>query len=164
MFTPRTRTNSLTSRRVFLCSEIGGISTQIYGLLSSFRTPVRSLYGAVLGGTEGSSLSCYNTHSNSSPTMPRTGTICVGAKHSTTSTRRSSAKTASRVSNPDADQSISDVLIELTEAYKVEKDAKNKAYYFILSNGLLDRFTDFCKNYHSCDPHKDCIEYLLSKC
>lgn len=103
-------------------------------------------------------------YSNFVQMTPNFHEICVGAKQSTTSTGRSSAKTASRVSNPDADQSIADVLIELTEAYKVEKDAKNKAYYFILSNGLLDRLADFCRNYHSCDPHKDCIEYLLSKC
>ena len=96
--------------------------------------------------------------------MPRNNEICVGAKQSTTSTRRNGAKSISRVSNPDADQSIADVLTELTEAFNAEMDAKNKAYLFILSNGLLDSFADFCRDYHSCDPHKDCVEYLLSKC
>lgn len=163
MSSPKTSTYRETSHRAFLCPEIGGISSQIYGLLLPYGTPVRSLYGAVFGETGGSSLSFY-TYSNGFPIMPKTGTICVGAKYSTTSTRRSSAKTASRVSNPDADQSIADVLIELTEAFNAEKDAKNKAYLFILSNGLLDRFADFCRDYHSCDPHKDCVEYLLSKC
>ena len=111
---------------------------------------------------EANGFSCTNTSNFIG--MPNSHEICVGAKQSTTSTRRNRAKSISSVSNPDADQSIADVLIELTEAYKVEKDAKNKAYYFILSNGLLDRFADFCRDYHSCDPHKDCIEYLLSKC
>lgn len=46
--------------------------------------------------------------------------------------------------------------------FEIEKNAKNKAYYFILSNGLLEAFAEFCKTYHSSDPHKDCLEFLLS--
>lgn len=64
----------------------------------------------------------------------------------------------------DTEQSLEQLLDELAEAFEVEKRAKNTAYYFILSNGLLDRFADFCRNYRSRDPHKDCVEYLLSKC
>ncbi|WP_418495511.1 hypothetical protein [Coprobacter sp.] len=47
--------------------------------------------------------------------------------------------------------------------FKTEMDCKNKAYNFILSNGLLEDFTKFCETYHSSDPHKDCMEHLLSK-
>lgn len=91
--------------------------------------------------------------------------ICEGAKQSTTSTRRSGAKSASRVSrNQGTDQSLEQLLTELAETFEAEKNAKNEAYYFILSNGLLDQFADFCRNYRSRDPHKDCVEYLLSKC
>ena len=97
--------------------------------------------------------------------MPRTKSICEDAKYSNISTRRGSARTASRVSrNQDTDKSLEQLLDELAEAFEVEKRAKNKAYYFILSNGLLDQFADFCRNYRSRDPHKDCVEYLLSKC
>ena len=49
------------------------------------------------------------------------------------------------------------------EAFNIEKNAKNKAYYFILSNGLLNQFSIFCQNYYSDNPHMDCIEYLLLK-
>jgi hypothetical protein len=49
------------------------------------------------------------------------------------------------------------------KAFNIEKDAKNEAYYFILSHGLLDQFSKFCKSYHSSDPHRDCVEYLISK-
>lgn len=45
---------------------------------------------------------------------------------------------------------------------KIEKNAKNEAYFFILSHNLLNEFAEFCKNYHSDDPHKDCLELLLS--
>ncbi len=49
------------------------------------------------------------------------------------------------------------------QKFETEKNAKNKAYLFILSNGLYDAFRDFCNNYHSSDPREDCLEILLSK-
>jgi len=47
--------------------------------------------------------------------------------------------------------------------FETEKNAKNEAYFFILSHGLYNQFVDYCKNYHSSNPHKDCVDYLLSK-
>ena len=47
--------------------------------------------------------------------------------------------------------------------FETVKNAKNKAYSFILSNGLYDAFREFRNNYHSSDPHEDCLEFLLSK-
>ena len=47
------------------------------------------------------------------------------------------------------------------EAFNIEKDAKNQAYFFILSKGLLDSFAEFCKIYHSDDPHRDCVMSLI---
>ena len=103
-------------------------------------------------------------NSNFFHTMPRSREICARANNSTPITRRGSARTASRVSGKqDTEQSLEQLLDELAEAFEVEKRAKNTAYYFILSNGLLDRFADFCRNYRSRDPHRDCVEYLLSK-
>ena len=46
--------------------------------------------------------------------------------------------------------------------FEIEKNAKNEAYFFILSHNLLNEFAEFCKNYHSDSPHKDCLEILLS--
>lgn len=46
--------------------------------------------------------------------------------------------------------------------FEIEKNAKNEAYYFILSHNLLDKFAEFCKSYRSSDPHKDCLDFLLS--
>lgn len=46
------------------------------------------------------------------------------------------------------------------EMFKLEMDAKNKAYVFILSNNLLDKFRVFCRNYKSSNPHQDAINYL----
>ena len=46
--------------------------------------------------------------------------------------------------------------------FGIEKNAKNEAYYFIISHGLLEDFLDFCEHYRSSDPHKDCLDFLLS--
>lgn len=76
--------------------------------------------------------------------MPRTGSIRVKANNSTHNFAPDSAKTVPY------------------RKFEIEKNAKNEAYYFILSNGLFKEFAEFCKNYHSSDPHKDCLELLLS--
>jgi hypothetical protein len=51
------------------------------------------------------------------------------------------------------------------EAFKIEMDAKNKAYYFIISHGLIDKFTEFCRNprLHSGNPHADCLNALCNQ-
>jgi hypothetical protein len=77
--------------------------------------------------------------------MPKTMKDYKGAKHSNAHVTPDSAKTVS------------------FKEFQIEMNAKNQAYYFILSNGLLDRFKEFCDNYHSDDPHADCVRYLLSK-
>lgn len=35
---------------------------------------------------------------------------------------------------------------ELIEKFKIEKNAKNQAYYFILENNLLNDFENYCKS------------------
>lgn len=47
--------------------------------------------------------------------------------------------------------------------FEIEKNAKNKAYYFILLRGLMNDFSRFCKNYNSDNPHRDCIQFLLER-
>lgn len=77
--------------------------------------------------------------------------------------------------NVEIEKQINDMTTEETAAlvlhcvtvlgknFEIEKNAKNEAYYFILSNGLLEAFKEFCKTYHSIDPHKDCVELLLKQ-
>lgn len=50
---------------------------------------------------------------------------------------------------------------KLTKMFEVEKDAKNQAYFFILSHGHFDEFREFCLSYRSEDSHRDCMEYIL---
>lgn len=47
-----------------------------------------------------------------------------------------------------------------TSMFETSMNAKNQAYYFILSNGLYDEFIKYCRNYNSTDYHKDCVDYL----
>jgi len=49
------------------------------------------------------------------------------------------------------------------EAFNTEKNAKNEAYYFILSHGLYKHFVEFCRSYHSSSPNRDCVNCLISK-
>lgn len=53
--------------------------------------------------------------------------------------------------------------LELSRKFQIEKDAKNRAYHFILTYGLLDLFADFCKEHKGGNPHTDCLNILLSK-
>lgn len=96
----------------------------------------------VFGETGGDSLSLFK-NSNLSE-MPKTGSNRVKVNNSIRNFAPNSAKTVSY------------------RKYEIEKNAKNEAYYFILSNGLFKEFAEFCKNYHSNDLCKDCLEYLLS--
>lgn len=49
------------------------------------------------------------------------------------------------------------------DEYLIERNEKNKAYYFIIKHGLLERFAEFCRDYKAADPFEDCIEYLSNK-
>ena len=76
--------------------------------------------------------------------MPRTNENRVKANNSTRNFAPNSAKTVSY------------------RKFEIEMNAKNRAYHFILSNGLFDDFVDFCKKNNSSDPHKDCLDFILS--
>lgn len=56
-----------------------------------------------------------------------------------------------------------DFIVELTSKYLIEKNAKNKAYFFILSNNLLDKFQKFCAEYKDIDAHEACVKFINSK-
>ena len=57
---------------------------------------------------------------------------------------------------------FSDFLNELQKQYDIEKDYKNEAYSFIMANGLLDDFREFCKNYKGVDHYKATIGMLTT--
>ena len=71
-------------------------------------------------------------------------------------------KNASRLSNTPQSTPTERNTVTYSD-YLIEKNAKNKAYFFILSHGLLDYFAAFCQTYRSADPDRDCVNFLISK-
>lgn len=43
---------------------------------------------------------------------------------------------------------------------EIEKNAKNRAYYFILSSGLYDAFYLFCRTQQPSNSHEKCLSQL----
>ena len=126
---------------VYFYAQLEAYIPQGYKAIKSHGYPWFKTMCTVFGETGGDSLSFNNSNFSE---MPKTGSFRVKANNSNRNFAPSSAKTVSY------------------RKFEIEKNEKNKAYYFILSNGLLEAFTQFCKDYHSCDPNKDCIDFLLS--
>lgn len=78
--------------------------------------------------------------------MPKTGNIGKSTNNSNVPTELST-----------------DFIVELTSKYLIEKNAKNKAYFFILSNNLLDKFQKFCAEHNDVDMHKACVKLYCNK-
>ena len=80
-------------------------------------------------------------------------------------TDTSNATLPLQVSNPYSIVCFADLATEMQKHFDVEKNAKNKAYAFILSCGLLHRFAEFCRSDYSDDWHDTCsrqIELLVT--
>ena len=43
---------------------------------------------------------------------------------------------------------------------QIEKDAKNRAYAFIIAAGLFHKFAEFCEMTRDLNPHDLCIKML----
>lgn len=97
----------------------------------------------VLGGTWGDSLFYFHTTQISS-TMPRT----MKSECSRSIVCSTSAPTGAKT-RP-----------SYRSMFEVEKNAKNKAYCFILSHNLFHEFAEFCKYYDQSDPKTDCVASL----
>ena len=49
----------------------------------------------------------------------------------------------------------------LMKRFEVEKNAKNKAYSFILESGLVEQFREYCnRGLFGSDPHNTCKEWI----
>lgn len=59
---------------------------------------------------------------------------------------------------------LEDSMETLKKEVEIEKNAKNTAYYFILSNGLFEAFEEFHKTNRSENPKQGCIKSLLKQC
>ena len=52
-------------------------------------------------------------------------------------------------------------VFELSRKLEAEKEAKNRAYCFILESGLLEQYKEFCKfKLYGNNPHKEAFNYI----
>ena len=49
------------------------------------------------------------------------------------------------------------------EAFEIEKNAKNRAYTFIIACGLLDKYNEFCRKFADIDDWHAAAVTLLEK-
>ena len=93
--------------------------------------------------------------------MPKTNEICKGAKYSNTRTRapqRNEGKLLSKINE------LQEQLTRLKQDFEFENNAKNKAYYYIISSGNFNRFAEFCKKHPATlDYHGESVAELYLK-
>ena len=99
--------------------------------------------------------------------MPKNNENYSSTNNSNANVTPNGAKTVSvatvqlQCNNPYSIACFEDFMSEAARHFDVECNAKNQAYSFILSRGLLNDFSDFCKmGSHSNNPHADCIAQL----
>lgn len=56
---------------------------------------------------------------------------------------------------------LTEQLNQYTHRYRIERNAKNQAYAYIISEGKLCGFADFCRKYPEADWHAACLTGLL---
>ena len=59
-------------------------------------------------------------------------------------------------------EQIEEVLETLFRDYEKEKQCKNEAYYFIISNNLIDKFRLFLETHTKKNNHEDIIDHLYN--
>lgn len=126
-------------------------------------------YGNVLGRTGDSAALFPCIYYNFSYAMTKNVKNCGTANHSTrTSTSAHDTSIATiqlPVSNPYSIPCFEDFIDEARRHFEVEMNAKNKAYAFILSRGLLSEFTEFSRAYSGdCQSIESRLEIILKNC
>lgn len=98
-------------------------------------------------------------------TTKNCGTVNHSIHTSTSAHDTSIATVQLPVSNPYSIACFEDFIDEVRRRFEVEKNAKNIAYAFILSQGLLSEFTEF-SHAHSgqCQSLESKLEMILKNC
>lgn len=94
-------------------------------------SPLRSVCDGSCGKDERRTAFLDNTNSNFVTTMPQEDKNLKGVDHNTITSRTPTKRVHTKK--------------KLLEYLSVEENAKNKAYYYIISSGNLEQFTNFCK-------------------
>ena len=94
-------------------------------------SPLRSVCNGSCGKDERRTAFLDNTNSNFVTTMPQEDKNLKGVDNNTITSRTPTKRVHTKK--------------KLLEYLSVEENAKNKAYYYIISSGNLEQFTNFCK-------------------
>lgn len=94
-------------------------------------SPLRSVCDGSCGKDERRTAFLDNTNSNFVTTMPQEDKNLKGLDHNTITSRTPTKRVHTKK--------------KLLEYLSIEENAKNKAYYYIISSGNLEQFTNFCK-------------------
>ena len=65
--------------------------------------------------------------------------------------------TVTSISTPTSAKTVS------YEKFEIEKNAKNKAYYFIMSQGLIREFANFIRTCECSDSHAAIVDQLTQE-
>lgn len=98
-------------------------------------------------------------------TMKNCGTVNHSTRTSTSAHDTSIAIIQLPVSNPYSIPCFEDFIDEARKRFEAEKNAKNKAYAFILSRGLLSEFTEYSRAYsRENQSFESRLEMILKNC
>lgn len=129
---------------VFFYAQILATNNKLGYQIPAYYTTAK--YVMVLGGTGGDSLSYIYILTNFLTQMPR------------------AKKIESNVNNSSFTSTLTERNTVSIEAFNIEKNAKNRAYAFILHHELLNAFSEFCKATANVqDPHELCLTLLNEK-
>ncbi len=120
--------------------------------------PLRLVCNGSLVGDERRAAFFTFYDSNFVDTMTKENEICKGVKRSNTRTRtprRNEGKLLSEI------KELQKQLDQMTQKFEIEKNAKNRAYYFVISSGNFKRFAEYCKKHPATlDYHGACVAQL----
>jgi hypothetical protein len=96
----------------------------------------------------------FNTNSNFVTTMTKEDKNLKGRGNNTITSRNPTKRGLTKAQ-------LTEQLNQYTHRYRIERNAKNQAYAYIISEGKLCGFADFCRKYPEADWHAACLTGLL---
>lgn len=96
----------------------------------------------------------YSNNSNFVDTMPKEDKNLKGRDNNTITSRNPTKRGLTKAQ-------LTEQLNQYTHRYRIERNAKNQAYAYIISEGKLCGFADFCRKYPEADWHAACLTGLL---
>ena len=160
---PKTFINALG--RYFHFTASGEHRYQGLAIPDDYRTQRRGKVFGEIGDSTALFLYPYFNFSFMPKTMKNCGTVNHSTRTSTSAHDTSIATIQLPVSNPYSIPCFEDFIDEACKRFEAEKNAKNKAYAFIISRGLLSEFTEYSRTCSGeCQSIESKFEMILKNC